>query len=134
LVGFALLFLVMAAHGVLEAARDALFLATLPVTLLPWAYLMMAALALVAATANKRALSGLSRRRALSFSLIFGSIVTLAFWSLSSLAGSAGSLIAFYVWTGLLATLLVMQFWLLLADVVDIGKAKRTFAIIAAGG
>jgi AAA family ATP:ADP antiporter len=133
-VGFATLFLVMAGHATLEAARDALFLATLPATLLPWAYLAMAVLALLATRLNRAALARFSRRRALSTSLLVGAAITVCFWIFSSLAGSAFSLVAFYVWTGLLATVVVVQFWLLLGDVVDLAQAKRIYAVIGAGG
>jgi ATP:ADP antiporter, AAA family len=133
-VGFVTLLLIMAGHAILETARDALFLATLPPTLLPWAYLAMAGLALLVAQANTALLERFSRRRLLSISLLVGAAVTGAFWLFSSLAGSAGSLVAFYVWTGLLATIVVVQFWLLLGDVLDFGQAKRVFAVIGAGG
>ena len=124
----------MAAHAILETARDALFLATLSPGMLPWAYLAMAALALVLAKLNRVALTRFSRRRVLSFTLLLGAIVTASFWSLSSLQGSPETLVAFYVWTGVLATVVVVQFWLLLGDVLDIAQAKRIYAWIAAGG
>jgi len=124
----------MAGHATLEAARDALFLARLPATFLPWAYLAMAALALLATKLNSDALHRFSRRRLLSSTLVLGALVTLSFWFFSSLAGSAGTLVAFYVWTGVLATVLVVQFWLLLGDVLDLAQAKRMFALIGAGG
>ena len=40
---FAALFMLIASHSVLETARDALFLAKVPATRLPWAYLALAA-------------------------------------------------------------------------------------------
>ena len=58
----------------------------------------------------------------------------MGFWFLSSLAGSTWSLVTFYVWTGLFATVAVVQFWLLLGDVLDSTQAKRVFAFIGAGG
>lgn len=124
----------MAGHAVLEAARDALFLATLPPSLLPWAYLAMAVLALLVARVNRAALEHFSRARTLAITLLGGSVITLAFWFLSSLRGSASALVGFYVWTGLLATVVVVQFWLQLSEVLDIGQAKRVFAWIGAGG
>ncbi|HEY6558245.1 MAG TPA: Npt1/Npt2 family nucleotide transporter [Polyangiaceae bacterium] len=133
-VGFAMLFALMGGHAILETARDTLFLATLPASFLPWAYLAMALLTLLAAALNRGALRRFSRRRALSLSLLLGVGVNLAFFVLSSLAGSASSLLLFYVWTGLFATLVVVQFWLLLGDVLDLAQAKRVFAWIGAGG
>jgi hypothetical protein len=51
---FATLLTIVAAHAVLETARDALFLADLPATRLPWAYLGIAALAFVLTRAAAR--------------------------------------------------------------------------------
>ena len=132
--GFLTLLLVMAGHAILETARDALFLAALPPGRLPWAYLAMAALTLVAAAVNRKVLERFSRRRTLSLTLLGGASVTASFWCFSSLSGSPSTLVALYVWTGLLATVVIMQFWLLLGDVLDIAQAKRLFALIAAGG
>ena len=133
-VGFIVLLLVMAAHAVLETARDALFLATLPPTQLPWAYLAMAALALVVVRINGSAVTRWRRARVLSSTLLLGSLGTASFWFFSSLRGSGGTLVAFYVWTGLLATILTIQVWLQLSDVLDIGQARRVYAWIGAGG
>jgi hypothetical protein len=40
----------------------------------------------------------------------------------------------FYVWTGLLITVVLIEFWLLLDDAVTVTQAKRIFPAIAAGG
>jgi hypothetical protein len=133
-VGFLILLLVMAGHSILEAARDALFLASLPPTLLPWAYLTMAVLTVLGARLNWGAGPNVSRTRALSLSLLIGAGGTACFSFLSSLRNSASSLVAFYVWTGLIVTVVVVQFWVQLSDVLHIGQAKRVYAWIAAGG
>jgi hypothetical protein len=44
-IAFLVLFGILAAHTILETARDALFLARLPPSQLPWMYLAMAAIA-----------------------------------------------------------------------------------------
>src|SRR5687767_293912 len=124
----------MAGHAVLETARDALFLATLPAKLLPWAYFLIALLALAVSEFNRRLVTRFSRRRVLAVTLLAGAAVNMGFWFLSSLAGSTWSLVTFYVWTGLFATVAVVQFWLLLGDVLDLSQAKRVFAFIGAGG
>jgi len=129
-----MLFALMGGHAILETARDTLFLATLPASLLPWSYLAMALLTLLAAILNRGALQRFSRRRTLSLSLLVGAGINLAFFVLSSLAGSASSLLLFYIWTGLFATIVVVQFWLLLGDVLDLSQAKRVFTWIGAGG
>jgi ATP/ADP translocase len=133
-VGFVTLLVLMAGHAVLETARDALFLATLPAKLLPWAYFLIALLALALSEFNRRLVARFSRRRVLALTLLAGAAVNMGFWFLSSLAGSTWSLVTFYVWTGLFATVAVVQFWLLLGDVLDLSQAKRVFAFIGAGG
>jgi ATP:ADP antiporter, AAA family len=133
-VGFATLLLAMAAHAVLETARDALFLATLEPTRLPWAYLAMAGLMLAVASFQRKVLSRRRRRLTLSLTLLFGAAITSSFWLLSSLRGSTIALVGLYVWTGLLASIVVVQFWLMLGDVMDLGQAKRAFALIGGGG
>src|SRR5687768_15371762 len=103
-----MLFALMAGHAILETARDALFLARLPASMLPWAYLAMAGLALIAARLGRHSLARFSRKRALSLMLLVGAGATMSFFLLSSLAGSASSLLMFYVWTGLFATVVVV--------------------------
>lgn len=134
IVGFLLLFMLMAGHAILETARDGLFLAHLPARMLPWAYLVMAVATLLAASLSRNTLWRFSRRRSLSLLLFAGASVNVAFFGLSSLAGSASTLLMFYVWTGLFITILIVQFWLVLSDVFDLSQAKRVFAWIGAGG
>lgn len=132
-VGFGTLVAILAAHSMLETARDALFLEKLPPEYLPVAYIAIAVLALVVSRANQAALGRFSRRRLLSVSLLGGGLVTAAFWQLAATHHPL-ALGALYVWTGLLATVVVVQFWLQLGDVLDVGQAKRLFSLIAAGG
>lgn len=132
--GFLGLLSMMAAHAILETARDSLFLAGLPATDLPWAYLAIAILAAAALRAQQKILAVVGKRhRLLSLSLCGGALVTVAFW-FSIRTFGPWSLLAFYVWTGLLATVLVVQFWLLLDESVTVTRAKRIFPLIAAGG
>lgn len=132
-VGFATLVAILAAHSMLETARDALFLDRLPVEQLPLAYLAIAALALVVSKANQRATALFPRRSLLSLSLAVGGLVTAGFYVITA-DSSPLVLGGLYVWSGLTATVVVVQFWLQLADVLDVGQAKRLFSLIAAGG
>lgn len=132
--GFVTLMGVMAAHTVLETARDALFLARIPAAQLPWAYLAIAGLAFGAARVNAQAVARVrDKRKVLSASLALAALVTGGFWLIVPGGGEA-ALYALYVWTGLLATIVVVQFWLLLNDVVTVTQAKRVFGLVAAGG
>jgi ATP:ADP antiporter, AAA family len=133
IVAFLTLLGVMSAHSILETARDTLFLTHLPARELPWAYMAIAGLALLATSVHRATLEWFSRRRALAASLGVGAVVTLAFFPLAD-TKAPWVLFALYVWTGVLTTVAVIQFWLLAAQVFDVGQAKRTFYIVAAGG
>ena len=132
--GFVGLLAVMTAHSVMETARDTLFLSSLPASHLPRAYLAIAVLAILELKIHERVLRRVrDRRLLLAASLAFGSLVTFGFWALLDQIGAWGPF-GFYVWTGLLITVVVIQFWLLLDDAVTVTQAKRIFPVIAAGG
>jgi AAA family ATP:ADP antiporter len=134
IVGFVGLMAIMTAHSVMETARDTLFLTSLPATDLPRAYLAIALLAILELKVHERVLPYIrDRRTLLAASLYFGSLVTLGFWSLLDELG-AWAPFGFYVWTGLLITVVLIEFWLLLDDAVTVTQAKRIFPAIAAGG
>jgi ATP/ADP translocase len=132
-VAFATLVAMLAAHAMLETARDALFLEKLPASYLPLTYIAIAALALVVSRVNQAAAARFSRRRLLSLSLLIGGVATFAFFPATA-GRDPWMLGALYVWTGLCATIVVVQFWLLLGDVFNVTQAKRVFSIIGAGG
>jgi MFS family permease len=77
-----------------------------------------------------------SRRRSGSFGLplllLTFAAVTFAFWLTRSWRSPAG-LYALYVWTGLVGSLAVLQFWLLLGDMYTVTQAKRIYGLIGAG-
>ncbi|MGB5811482.1 MAG: Npt1/Npt2 family nucleotide transporter [Polyangiales bacterium] len=133
-VGFVGLLAIMVAHSVMETARDALFLASLPATQLPWAYLAIALLAILELRVHQRVMLFVrDRRKLLAFTLFAGSAITLSFWALIEKLGPWAPF-GFYVWTGLLITIVLIQYWLLLDDAVTVTQAKRIFPAIAAGG
>jgi AAA family ATP:ADP antiporter len=133
-IGFATLFLAMAAHGLMEAARDTLFLQSLPPTRLPWAYLGIVALSLAGGAFQRRFLSSVSPRKSLRVTLLVGALGGVVFGATPVLGDSEAALLGFYVWTGLLATTVVVQFWLTAAAVMDYAQAKRAFVLLGAGG
>ncbi len=132
LVAFCTLMILVAGHAMLETARDALFLRALPAEKLPLAYLAIAVLALVVTRLNEIAAARLPRRKLLSLTLLAGGLITAGFWVLTG-RSSPWVLGALYVWGGLLATVVVVQFWLQLGDVLDLTRAKRLFAVIGSG-
>ena len=133
-IGFTTLMMVMVAHALGETARDTLFLAGLSAQALPWAYLAIAALALVVVRVNGYALRrAQDKRRLLSATMVLSAAIDIGFWFWLE-GDPQGRAFTLYVWTGLFATITVVQAWLLLDDVVHVGQAKRIFGPIAAGG
>jgi len=126
---FLVLFGILAAHAILETARDALFLARLPASQLPWMYLVMAVIAVTLSSWATRRSRG---SRALANLLAICSGGTFLFWTTSSLLG-VWALRALYVWTGLVSTLAAVQFWLVVGSIYTITQAKRTYAVIGLG-
>lgn len=129
---FLTLFGFMAGHALLETARDALFLASVPASHLPWVYLAIAVVALALVQRPPRLLSRLSTRHELSSWLVLSAAVTFAFWGLVGWAGD-WVFYALYTWSGVLATLVVVRFWTSLASVFTVTQAKRVFAVIGSG-
>lgn len=126
---FAALLALTAGHTLLETARDALFLSKLPAAQLPWMYLVSVVLAL-----------GLSRARKADGKVVIGGILavgaglTAAFWGLADEVETSHSVLyALYVWTGLFASWVTVQFWTLLGRVHTMTQAKRLYGFIGAG-
>jgi len=126
---FGALLAITTGHTLLETARDALFLSKLPAAQLPWMYLVIAAIALVLAK-RRRADS----RRAVAGALVGGAGVTAGFWLL---AGDNSTrpwvLYGLYVWSGLFASWVMVQFWTLLGRAHTMTQAKRLYGFIGAG-
>jgi len=126
------LFAIMIAHTILETARDALFLARLGPQHLAAAYLAMAAIALVAFAALRRWTRLRDPRNIL---VAFLSLATVGTAVLAIvIARSPAAVFGLYIWTGLIATLVVPSFWTLLDRAVRVDEAKRLFATIGAAG
>jgi hypothetical protein len=127
---FLTLFGILAAHTLLETARDALFLARLPVSQLPWVYMAMAVLAVGVSRSPWPSARG--GRSALSLLLAASAVVTFLFWA-SGVLDRPWALRALYVWTGLLSTVTTLQFWLVLGDVYTVSQAKRLYNLVGVG-
>ncbi len=129
---FSLLFTTMMAHAISETARDAIFLATMPASQLALVYLAIAASAVVVARAarsvTKRAAD---RRRAIAAFLALAALGNALF---AQTLGDGAGAFAYYVFTGVVSTVAVLQFWLLMGAMVDVQAAKRVYAPVSAGG
>ncbi|MEM9697068.1 MAG: Npt1/Npt2 family nucleotide transporter, partial [Myxococcota bacterium] len=128
---FGLLFALVAAHTVLETARDALFLRALPASRLTLVYIGLAVLGAVVPFYNGRLMSLFGRRTALVFTLMLAAMGTTLIY-LQPLVG--WQVYGLYMWSALLGTLLVIQFWLVAAQVFTVAQGKRLFAGLASGG
>jgi len=130
---FLTLFGILVAHSLLETARDTLFLTRLPASQLPWLYLSIAVLVFFLATAMRASMGMLQQRKTLCVVMAGASCITAGFWFILSRPGIHG-LYLLYIWTTILITLAVGQFWILIGDRFHISSAKRAFSIIGAGG
>jgi len=131
LAAFVLLAIMVAGHTMVETARDALFLAKIPATRLPWMYLAIAAFALIATQVRIPALEGFARRKLLALALAVAGAVTAGFWFLCT--SSVWVLYALYLWPALFASLAFVTFWLALDEDYTITEAKKVYGFIAAG-
>ncbi|MCB9730556.1 MAG: HEAT repeat domain-containing protein [Deltaproteobacteria bacterium] len=133
-VGSAFLMLLgfVASYQVLETARDALFLASIPATRLPWVYLGIALVALAITELQMRYARGLRPRAVLGGWMALAALVTFGFWWWRDSLGTWG-LYAVAIWGGVVTSLVLVHFWTLLADVFTISQAKRIYGLIGAG-
>lgn len=128
---FFTLFGLIAAHTILETARDALFLTKLPVNRLTVVYALLAGLALIGAALNTRLVRAFGRRNALVFTLLIAAYGTtmIYFWDQSPAA-----IFGLYLWSGFLGTVMVIQFWMFAGTLFTIAQSKRLFGPVASGG
>ncbi|MFT5431288.1 MAG: AAA family ATP:ADP antiporter, partial [Myxococcota bacterium] len=125
------LFGFMASHAMLETARDALFLARVSFSRLPWVYLAIALFSLILAQVRSQSKPS-ERRRGLELWLGLAAVVDLVFWVLVG-QGATWVFYALYVWSGVIATIILVQFWLAMGDRFTATEAKRVFAVIGTG-
>lgn len=133
LFAFAGLCLLIAAHAILETARDALFLNSLPATRLPWAYLGIALGAVLVLQLQARAPIGHDNRKIFAAFMLISAAIALGFWQIVDDA-HPWTFGALYIWTGIYATICMTRFWMLVQDLFTVTQAKRVFAVIGAGG
>jgi AAA family ATP:ADP antiporter len=128
---FVTLFGVIGSLTVLETARDALFLSRIPATQLPWMYIALAVLSLLAAKLNAR-LSRFGGRVALSMTVAASAAVTISLAHFLRHVGHAG-VYAIYIWSSLSTAMVIVRFWMLVSSRFTILQAKRLYGLIGAG-
>ena len=126
-----LLGVLVAAHSLLETARDSLFLAGQPVGRLPWLYLAVTAVVLPATQLQSLVGPRRGGAGALRVTLLCSAVLTSGFWSV---AGHGWSVDGLYVWAALFSSIAFVQFWLVAVESFEVTEAKRVFGFIAAGG
>lgn len=128
---FATLFGLVAGHTSLETARDALFLTELPPERLPAVYVMVAIAGLFVGRASTWLGRRFGRQNALVLTLILAAIGTTLLYFRPVTPWLAFGL---YVWTALVGSLAVIQFWLVTSERFTSSQSKRLFGAIGAGG
>jgi ATP:ADP antiporter, AAA family len=121
----------LAAHTIAETARDAMFLRAIPSSYLAIVYVALAGLASLALRGNAALVRLVGRRYALVSTLMVASYGTTMFYILR---GGQTAVFGLYLWTGLVGTIAVVQFWLLAGSMFTTSEAKRLFGLIAAMG
>ncbi len=125
------LFGLIAAHTMLETARDALFLGHLPPSRLSLVYALLAALSIPIAKVNGLFVRRFGKRNALVITLMAAAYGTAMLYLAPRTATLAFVL---YVWSGLLGMVLTVQFWSLAGTTFTVAQGKRIFGPLAAGG
>ena len=126
------LFSIVLAHTLIETARDALFLARLPPTRLPWVYGLIAILTLAGRRAACRMLPGFHGVRLLQALVLASAAITVAFWGLTA-SRAPWILVALYVWPAMFAGIVIIEFWRVLADGFTTTEAKTVFSRVGGG-
>jgi len=125
------MFAILAGFTIAETARDSLFLGSNGAGKLAVAYLLLAVVALVALAGNVWLVRRLGRRAALVVTLLAAAAGTALFYPADR---SAPVALGLYLWTGLIGTVVVVQFWLLAGTRFTTAEAKRLYGPIAAAG
>jgi AAA family ATP:ADP antiporter len=125
------IFTLLAGHTMLETARDTLFLQRLEASKLTLVYAVIAAVTLATSPLSITLARRFGRRNALVASLL-GAAYGTALLYLMPLTDTA--VVVLYTWTGLLGSLLVLQFWLFVSELLTVSQGKRLLGPIAAGG
>lgn len=130
-VAFLFLAVFVGSHAVLETGRDALFLSRIPAAQLPF---MMAAIAALSLLVNslQDTFARMRARRTITVMALFAGIFTAGVWLLLGVLDDAG-LYILYVWSGVVATLVLLRFWTLMGDLFSVSQAKRLFGLISTG-
>jgi ATP/ADP translocase/HEAT repeat protein len=126
---FAYLFLASAVFILGRTARDTLFLSRYSLAALPWMFVLFGVASAAVAVGYGALADRISRRTQVWTALLAGVLSYIAVWVLVR-SGAHWIYPVFYIWTEMVANLLIMQFWTLANDLFDPRAAKRLFGAI----
>ena len=127
------LFGITSSYTLVKTARDSFYLSQLPAQTLPYVYLGVGIVTLIASQIFAR----LTRRLPAWISLASVAIVTmLSLVLFAPLFQRPGSWVpvAFYLWVNVYGLILVSQFWAFANSIADPRLAKRIFGVVGTGG
>lgn len=131
--GFFSLFGILCAHQLLETARDALFLASIPANKLPWMYIVIALFASFIAWVQRLGSSGGTRDcRPLSAWLVVSAGITVGFYFLIE-NETFLTLSSLYVWTSVMSAVVLVSLWTLAGSAFSTPQARRIFPFLGVG-
>ena len=129
----AIFFVLVGSYTLVKTARDADFLAQLPVSVLPYVMIVVGLLTLVATLVFNQLTERLANWQALaagSASCALSLFVFAWFFRLHE----HWVTIAFYLWANVYGLILMSQFWAFASSLSDPREARRTFGLIGVGG
>jgi len=130
--GFLTLFGVMSGHLLIETARDAMFLANIPASQLPFLYLSIAGISLAMSRVQSWVADLVREQRALIGWLVAAAVATACLWLVLDELGRLGFYLV-YIFPAVVSTVTLIQFWVLLGDRLTVGNAKRLYVLLGAG-
>ncbi len=132
LAGFGgLLLLVIAAHTILETARDALLLTGPGPRALGFVYVVIALGTVPGAALAARAGERYGQRRALGGTLVVATASPILLYLVPG--GHAAAMVT-YILSGILGSIIIPQFWMVVGTVLTVAQGRRLFSLISVGG
>jgi ATP:ADP antiporter, AAA family len=128
-----ILFAITSSYTLVKTARDALYLANLPATSLPYVYMGVGLVTFVVSLVFARLTQRAKTWEVLAGTALVAALVLAAFGWVMQFRFTWVP-IAFYLWVNIYGLILVSQFWAFTNSVSDPREAKRIFGIIGGGG
>jgi len=131
---FSYIFLIICCLLIIKPVRNSLFLERFGAAQLPYAFILVAAIAGIVSTIYSRYASRVRLDLLIRASTAIILSNLLLFWTMLYFDYEGGWFIyAFYVWSAIFGAITTSQFWILANYVFDAREAKRLFGFIGAG-